>query len=157
MHLAHFRKKLVKQRRFRQAVVASIVLAIGIGFLIVQVEKDAPGALIRDTSDGLWWSIQTVTTIGYGDVVPVTDPGRLLGVVLQIFGAVLMGVLIAMVSTTMTRSQEEFYWNRLFQRLDDIETKIKYLEKSQTLLVKETIKDDKSEPATGSSYTEYKT
>lgn len=145
MHLASIRKRLVKQRRFRQVLAAAIILAIVLGFLIVPVESRHPGALITNTSDGLWWSIQTVTTIGYGDVVPVTDTGRVIGVILQILGTLLLGILIAMVSSSMTRSQEEFYWTRLFQRLDELEKKTNYLEKSQTVLVKDTFKHQESD------------
>lgn len=152
MHLAHIRKKLLKQRRFRQVLAAAIIIAIVLGFVIVPIEKDHPDALITSTSDGLWWSIQTVTTIGYGDVVPVTNAGRLIGVVLQILGTVLIGILIAMVSSSMTRSQEEFYWTRLFQRLDELEKKTTYLEKSQTVLVKDSfdhVTSDKPAPPAG--------
>jgi len=135
VHFAHFRKKLLKQRRFRQALGIAIILSIAIGVTIVPLERNHPGASIRTTSDGLWWSVQTLTTVGYGDVVPVSDVGRLLGAAMQILGAVLFGVLIAMVGSSMNRSQEEFYWNRLFQRLDEMEKKISYLEKSQNILV----------------------
>lgn len=137
VHLANFRKKLLKQRRFRQALAAAVLLAIVMGIVIVPIERVSPLATIKNTSDGLWWSVQTLTTIGYGDVVPVTGVGRLLGVAVQILGAVLFGVLIAMIGSSMNRSQEEFYWSRLFQRIDDLEEKIKYLEKSQNVLVQD--------------------
>ncbi len=153
MHFAHIRKKLLKQRRFRQALAMAVILAIVIGVVIVPIEARHPAAQITSLSDGLWWSVQTLTTVGYGDVVPVSDPGRLLGAALQVLGTVLFGILIAMVGSSMNRTQEEFYWTRLFQRIDDLEQKIRYLEKSQNLLVGETMNtesnsESKSNPDT---------
>jgi voltage-gated potassium channel len=55
--------------------------------------QHAPGANIRTPSDDLWWSLVTVTTIGYGDKFPVTNEGRLLAAVLIIFGLGLISSL----------------------------------------------------------------
>lgn len=134
MHLFNVRKKLFKQRRFRQALIICVTLSIAVSFLIVPIEARDPRARITTPIDGLWWALQTMTTVGYGDEVPVTDLGRGLGALMQILGAVLFGVLIAMIGSTMNRSQEEFYWNRLFERLDALEEKVNFLEKSQKYL-----------------------
>lgn len=136
MNFAFIHRRLLKQRRFRELIFICIILAVLVGILIVPIERSAVGATIKNTSDGLWWSIQTLTTVGYGDVAPVTDTGRVLGVVMQILGAILFGALIAVISSTMGRSQEEFYWNRLFTRLDKLETRIDEIERRTGFLVK---------------------
>lgn len=136
MHLAQLRKRLLKQRRFRQLLVSSVFLAIAFGLIIVPIERRSADANILTTSDGLWWSIQTLTTVGYGDVSPVTESGRVLGVLMQLVGAVMFGALIALISTSMSRGQEEFMWTRLFERLDRLEEKIHKLEKDSRYLVK---------------------
>jgi voltage-gated potassium channel len=59
----------------------------------LDVEWFAPGSNIHTTSDALWWSLVTVTTIGYGDKFPVTNEGRLLAAVLIIFGLGLISSL----------------------------------------------------------------
>lgn len=101
------------------------------------IELRSPDATIQNTSDGLWWSIQTLTTVGYGEVTPVTDGGRVLGVLMQLVGAVMFGALIALISTSMSRGQEEFFWNRLFERMNRLEEKIDRLEKSNRYLVRD--------------------
>lgn len=137
MNLSFLRRRLFKQRRFRELMIICVVLAVVLGLMIVPIEQDAPGATIRNTGDGLWWSVQTLTTVGYGDVTPITETGRLIGVVLQILGAILFGTLIAMISSSMSRGQEEFYWTRLFLRFEKLEAKIDEIERRTGFLVKE--------------------
>ena len=60
---------------------------------LLDVERFAPGANIHTPADALWWSLVTVTTIGYGDKFPVTNEGRLLAAVLIIFGLGLISSL----------------------------------------------------------------
>lgn len=60
---------------------------------VLNVERFAPNSTIHNTGDALWWSLVTVTTIGYGDKYPVTGEGRLLAAVLIIFGIGLVASL----------------------------------------------------------------
>lgn len=137
MSLSSVRSKLLKQRRFRQLLFGSVMFSVALGILVVPIERNVAGTKIHNLSDGLWWSIQTLTTVGYGDVVPVTDLGRFLGVFMQIIGTVMFGSLIALISSTMSRRQEEFYWGKLFERLDRLEEKMSELEKRTGFLITE--------------------
>jgi voltage-gated potassium channel len=49
-------------------------------------ERDVPGATIVTLDKALWWSITTITTVGYGDLYPVTFEGRIIAVALMISG-----------------------------------------------------------------------
>jgi voltage-gated potassium channel len=111
------------------------MITLILGLVIIPVEAGHPQSSIEDLSDGLWWSFQTLTTVGYGDVVPVTNFGRLLGLVMQIIGTLMFGSVIAMVSSSMSRSQEEFYWTRLFERLDRLEGEIAAIKKETKFVV----------------------
>ena len=48
--------------------------------------------------DGLWWSIVTITTVGYGDIAPTSDAGRILAVILMVFGVGLIGSLTSTIT-----------------------------------------------------------
>lgn len=58
-------------------------------------ERHLPGATINSFGKALWWSITTVTTVGYGDVYPITNTGRIIAVLLMLGGISLVGVVTA--------------------------------------------------------------
>lgn len=117
-------------------LLGSIVLSIIISFLIVPIESTANNAKITSYSDALWWTVQTLTTVGYGDVTPVTEAGRIIGIFMQILGTMLFGSLIAIISSSMSRNQEEFYWERLFERISQLDQKIENIEKKTKYIIK---------------------
>ena len=55
----------------------------------------------QSLGDGLWWAIQTLTTVGYGDVVPDDTPGRLIGTIVMINGIAFLTVITAAVTATL--------------------------------------------------------
>jgi voltage-gated potassium channel len=66
------------------------------------LERDLPGAQITSLGDAFWWSLATVTTVGYGDIVPNTAIGRLLGVVLMFVGIAFISVFVSGLGSAMT-------------------------------------------------------
>jgi voltage-gated potassium channel len=87
----------------------SAVLLLYAGSLaILEAERSHPGARINTFGDALWWSISTVTTVGYGDESPVTGEGRLVAVLLMVGGIGLVGAVTAtMASWIVQRVAEE--------------------------------------------------
>jgi voltage-gated potassium channel len=59
--------------------------------IVYRVEPPSSG--FDDRWDAIWWAIVTITTVGYGDLVPVTVPGRLAGIALMLAGIALLGTL----------------------------------------------------------------
>jgi hypothetical protein len=74
-----------------------ILLLLGIfvlefgSLLMLRVEQHAPGANITSASDALWYTVVTISTVGYGDEYPVTDAGRFVGSVIIIIGVGIFG------------------------------------------------------------------
>lgn len=84
--------------RTRVATLAggAVLVIVWIGSLsVLSVERNAPGATITSFGDAIWWAFVTITTVGYGDVVPVTVPGRIVAVGMMATGIAVVGVVTA--------------------------------------------------------------
>ena len=77
----------------------SCLLAMGGSMAILNLEEASPDRNIKTPSDALWWSIVTITTVGYGDRYPVTDAGRIVAAVLMVAGVGLFGTFTGFVAS----------------------------------------------------------
>jgi len=75
--------------------------------LIVEVERKSPNAMIKTGGDAVWWALSTVTTVGYGDIYPVTTEGRFIAAGLMIVGVALFGSISAYVTSKLILPKEE--------------------------------------------------
>lgn len=80
-------------------IVALPLLMIGSALAILDAEGDTSGTKIASFADALWWSFSTLTTVGYGDIFPVTVEGRIIAAVLVLFGLGSLAVLTANIAT----------------------------------------------------------
>lgn len=69
-----------------------LVLEFG-SFGMLALEKDADGSNITTASDGVWYVVVTMATVGYGDTFPVTNAGRILGAIIIVIGIGIFGTL----------------------------------------------------------------
>jgi len=65
---------------------------------VLEAEQNVDGASITSFGDAVWWSLATVTTVGYGDMYPITHEGRLVATFLMILGISLFGALTALLA-----------------------------------------------------------
>ncbi len=84
------------------AVIYATVFVYVIALTALQVERGAPEATITTFGDAVWWSLVTITTVGYGDTYPVTEAGRWLAVLLMAGGLVIIGTISAIVVSYIT-------------------------------------------------------
>ncbi len=85
-------------RPFKTAWLVLSVVTLGLTLIGGVAIRIIDPSNIHSIGDGLWWSIQTVTTVGYGDIVPKTAGGRLVGVAVMITGIAFMTVTTAAVT-----------------------------------------------------------
>lgn len=112
--------QLFGRRTLRKVLLALFFLSLSLAIMIVPLEVGQPGASITGLGDSLWWAVTTVTSVGYGDVVPVTWEGRLIGVLLQVVGIILMGSLIGSIVSELSRKRETYEWMKTAAKLDQI-------------------------------------
>jgi voltage-gated potassium channel len=77
------------------AALFVILFVYSIALAELAAERGAPGATINSFGDAIWWACVTMTTVGYGDYVPVTVLGRVLAVILMFGGVAILGVATA--------------------------------------------------------------
>lgn len=97
--LSHYLFGKRTRNTFASVAAISCLLTMSGSMVILNLEKDEPGANIKTPSDALWWSVVTVTTVGYGDRYPVTDAGRLVAAVLMTAGVGLFGTFTGFVAS----------------------------------------------------------
>lgn len=90
----------VMARRGMQWVIVSVLLIIVAGATLTMIaERQDPEAAIVSFGTALWWAVVTSTTVGYGDVAPITPAGRAIAVVLMIVGIALLSIVTANVAS----------------------------------------------------------
>ncbi|MFF3502617.1 potassium channel family protein [Streptomyces sp. NPDC003247] len=75
------------------AGVTTVLLGFACSLAVYDEERGAPGTQMHTFGDALWWACATLTTVGYGDVVPVTARGRVIAVGLMMCGLALLGAV----------------------------------------------------------------
>ena len=99
--IAHYGARNLR-RQFREhradaalAVIAFLILCVlDLGAIAVTLaERTNPDANIKTAADALWWAFVTITTVGYGDVYPISGWGRIVGLLVMMTGVGLFGVL----------------------------------------------------------------
>lgn len=68
------------------------IFIIMFALAIYSVESSEPGSMIRDLPTAYWWTFTTLATVGYGDVYPITGIGRVIAVVVMLYGVGLVAV-----------------------------------------------------------------
>jgi voltage-gated potassium channel len=86
-------------------VIASVTIAITFGSAILMTLADRKN--YPSLGSGLWWAIQTVTTVGYGDVTPVTVSGRLVAALVMLVGIGFLTVITAAITSTFVSRTEQ--------------------------------------------------
>jgi voltage-gated potassium channel len=105
------RRGLVERRSARIANARSVTFGLAVTFFVLALV----GGIVMRAADphnfpsvGLatWWALQTVTTVGYGDVVPTTTTGKLVGSIEMVIGVSLISLLTAAVTSTVIQRGE---------------------------------------------------
>ncbi|MFC1931155.1 potassium channel family protein [Chloroflexota bacterium] len=97
--------RFVRRSSLIYLLVASLFIIFGGAIFATVLESQTPEAQITNFSDALWWSISTVTTVGYGDIVPNSIGGRVMGMGLMMVGIGVMTAFISQVSATIIESR----------------------------------------------------
>ena len=112
-------------------VVATAVVTVGAGALISLIDSDE----YPNVGIGLWWAIQTVTTVGYGDVAPKDVVGRVVAALVMLYGIAFIAIVTAVITSTFVarasrdydaahREEEQSDRELMEKRFDELEQKL---------------------------------
>ena len=115
---------LLRRRGIGGSLLAALV-AVVLATLVVGIAERGSDGAIDDWGTALWWALATITTVGYGDVVPVTTVGRIAGTVLMLLGIGVFGVLTANVAAWFV--QQDDAQGRMMADIKSLRTEVQEL------------------------------
>jgi voltage-gated potassium channel len=95
----------------RRLVNVDFLLVYGVGLVIIAATvvasvEGGEGASIHSFADALWWAVVTITTVGYGDMVPITLVGRAVAFVLMLGGIAFFSGMTANLASFLIKSKD---------------------------------------------------
>jgi len=126
---AHRILTMILQNKMESGVVSvglTAFLMVAFSSASVLICERDPEANIKTAEDAVWWSVTTMTTVGYGDKYPVTTEGRVLGMLLMIGGIGLFGALSGLAASFFLGGQEkqDADTRAVLDRLDQMQAKL---------------------------------
>ena len=116
---------LFNSRRLRTILAALIFFIFLFGYLFYVSEPD-----VRNLGDGIWWALVTITTVGYGDIIPVTTLGRVVASSLMLLGLGLIATITAIVSAKFIQNFVDHHTNDdVLEKLDEMQLELDDIKK----------------------------
>ena len=116
-------------------VFATVVVVLGSAALMTVID----GEEYPDLGVALWWALQTVTTVGYGDVAPQQFGGRLVGALVMLEGTAFIAIVTAVITSTFitrsTRRNEAMRARGALSDIERIERRLDSLERKLDMLI----------------------
>ena len=116
--------KTIFNSRILRTILGALVFFVGLFGYIFYIAEPA----VKTFGDGVWWALVTVTTVGYGDITPLTTLGRLVAGALMFLGLGLIATVTALVSANFIRNYVDSHTNDdVLAKLADLELEIEKL------------------------------
>jgi len=118
-------EKLFNSRRLRTILAALIFFIFLFGYLFYISEPE-----VRNLGDGIWWALVTITTVGYGDITPLTTIGRVVASSLMFLGLGLIATITAIVSAKFIQNFVDHHTNEeVLKNLDEMQLELDEIKK----------------------------
>ena len=116
-------ERVFNSRRLRTILGVLIICIISFGYIFYLAEPQ-----IKTFGDGIWWALVTITTVGYGDITPLTTLGRFVAGTLMFVGLGLIATVTAIVSAKFVANYVDHHTNDdVLEKLEELEAEIEKL------------------------------
>lgn len=109
-----------KKQQLLSSVFIILVLMLASSLCMYSVEHDAQPAVFRNAFSGIWWSVSTLLTIGYGDIYPITTLGKLLSILITFLGVGMVAIPTGIISAGFVEQYAQIQTNSTIARETDI-------------------------------------
>ncbi len=87
-----------KKQQLTASVFIILILMMASSLCMYSVEHDAQPEVFQNAFSGIWWSVSTLLTVGYGDIYPVTIAGKMLGILISFLGVGMVAIPTGIIS-----------------------------------------------------------
>lgn len=98
---------VVLESRVPYIIILAFSIILTSSIAVYGFEHSIPDSPVKSIFDAFWWTLTTLTTVGYGDIVPVTPEGRIIGIILMIFGILIWTATISLLTATLVEKKYE--------------------------------------------------
>ena len=124
-----------KKQQLLSSVFIVLVLMLASSLCMYSVEHTAQPDVFRNAFSGIWWSVSTLLTVGYGDIYPITTLGKVLGTIITFLGVGVVAIPTGIISAGFV------------EKYSELKKRSEYLRESDVLFVKVRLSED--DPWTG--------
>ena len=124
-------ERVFNSRRLRTILGVLLICIISFGYIFYLAEPQ-----IKTFGDGIWWALVTITTVGYGDITPLTTLGRFVAGTLMFVGLGLIATVTAIVSAKFISNYVDHHTNDdVLEKLEELEDEIEKIEEIESNVV----------------------
>ncbi len=130
---AHTTRAILSEHGLQYVLLVGVILVLLCAGLVTLFERRGEGT-IQGFDDGLWWAVTTITTVGYGDKVPVTPEGRGIAALLMFVGISFFSLITANVAAFLVQPKEDeavASLNEVLESLRRLEAKVDELQRRE--------------------------
>ena len=109
-----------KRQQLMSSVFIILVLMLGSSLCMYSVEHEAQPEVFQNAFSGIWWSVSTLLTVGYGDIYPITTLGRVLSTIITFLGVGMVAIPTGIISAGFVEQYARIQTNATVSREQDI-------------------------------------
>jgi voltage-gated potassium channel len=135
-----FQREPVSARIALNVIVGGTTIVVVLGAVLIRLLDHGE---YPDLGRALWWSMQTVATVGYGDVTPEKPSGRIVGVVVMLWGVAFVAITTAVITTSffaraarLGAGLDQERHEQVKDRFDELESRLERIEQTLSQLAR---------------------